>query len=148
LRGHTDVVRDVAISPDGTQLVSGGYDNVVRLWDVATRGARELGGNQVGVKEVAWSPDGKLVASAGVDTTVRVWSSQTGAPVRVLRGHSAAAKSVAFSPDSQVLASASDDDTVRWWELGAPPPPEEVAELPAWLEAATNLTLPGTDTPR
>lgn len=34
LEGHSDAVRSVAFSPDGTRLVSGSYDNMIRVWDV------------------------------------------------------------------------------------------------------------------
>jgi len=33
LHGHTDYVRAVAFSPDGTRLVSGSGDFTVRVWD-------------------------------------------------------------------------------------------------------------------
>jgi WD40 repeat protein len=32
LTGHTDAVSSVAFSPDGQRLLSGSYDNTVRLW--------------------------------------------------------------------------------------------------------------------
>jgi hypothetical protein len=34
--GHTDSVRSVAFSPDGTLLVSGSEDGTIKLWDVST----------------------------------------------------------------------------------------------------------------
>ncbi|WP_224312118.1 WD40 repeat domain-containing protein, partial [Trichormus variabilis] len=35
-RGHEDLVRSVAFSPDGERIVSGSYDETIRIWDAAT----------------------------------------------------------------------------------------------------------------
>ena len=32
--GHSDDVRSVAFSPDGTKVVSGSEDNTVKIWNV------------------------------------------------------------------------------------------------------------------
>ena len=40
--GHLDDVLAVAISPDGSRLVSGGADSAVRLWDVSTGRCMEV----------------------------------------------------------------------------------------------------------
>jgi WD40 repeat protein len=32
--GHTDLIRSVAISPDGRTIVSGSRDNTIRVWAV------------------------------------------------------------------------------------------------------------------
>ena len=36
LAGHSKNVRSVAISADGKRVVSGSYDNTVKIWDVDT----------------------------------------------------------------------------------------------------------------
>jgi WD40 repeat protein len=36
LTGHSGEVRSVAISRDGKWVVSGSYDRLVKIWDVAT----------------------------------------------------------------------------------------------------------------
>jgi len=39
-KGHRDGVNDLAFSPDGKTLASGGNDNVIYLWDLTISGAR------------------------------------------------------------------------------------------------------------
>jgi WD40 repeat protein len=59
LQGHTNPVRSVAFSPDGTQIVSGSYDCTVRVWD-AQMGCTVAGpfaGHNNTVTSVAFSAD-------------------------------------------------------------------------------------------
>jgi len=34
--GHTGVVTSVAFSPDGKKIISGSWDNTIKLWDIAS----------------------------------------------------------------------------------------------------------------
>lgn len=62
LEGHTDYVYSVAFSPDGKQIVSGSWDNTVRLWDAATGAVLQiLEGHTSYVNSVAFSPDGNML---------------------------------------------------------------------------------------
>ena len=74
LTGHTDFVRSVAYSPDGTLVASGSGDNSVILWDAVTGGIVQiLTGHARMVRSVAFSPDGRMLASASEDRTIILW---------------------------------------------------------------------------
>jgi WD40 repeat protein len=72
LRGHTDLVMDVAFSPDGTQLASVSYDRTIRIWELATGRHRVLRGHLHAVDRVAWRSPTEVV-TASYDGTLRLW---------------------------------------------------------------------------
>ena len=118
LKGHSDLVGEMAFSPDGSRLVSGSSDHTLRLWDVRS-GAHlaTLEGHEHSVKYVGFSPDGSRLVSAFGDSTLRLWDGVSGVHIATLRGHFYPADCVAFSPDGSRLASGgSKDPTLRLWD--------------------------------
>jgi WD40 repeat protein/tetratricopeptide (TPR) repeat protein len=73
LQGQQGVVGAVALSPDGRHALTGGKDQVVRLWDVATGEClRTFEGHNSEVTCLRFSPDGTFALSGGF-REVRVW---------------------------------------------------------------------------
>lgn len=70
------LIYQVAFSPDGKRLVSGGANvNYLRLWDLPSSGrSRVLIGHQATVVSLAFSSDGTQLASGGGtgDGTIRL----------------------------------------------------------------------------
>src|SRR5262249_54346093 len=108
---------NVAFSPDGRRLATGGEGNTVKIRDVETGEVlKTLPGHSGDVYTVAFSPNGRWVASGGEDSTVKVWDSQTGTLVPTFRGHTGLVSSLAFIDDTR-LVSGSRDKTVKVWDL-------------------------------
>ncbi|KAJ5253778.1 WD40 repeat-like protein [Penicillium chrysogenum] len=117
LEGHSNSVLSVAFSPDGQRIVSGSYDNTIKLWDAQTGSElRTLEGHSFSVFSVAFSPDGQSIVSGSYDNTIKLWDAQTGSELRTLEGSSNSVLSVAFSPDGQRIVSGSYDDTIKLWD--------------------------------
>ena len=107
----------VACSRDGSTIVTGGSEMVVKLWDARTRKLkRSLKGHKMSIRKVAVSPDGKLVGSASADWTVKVWNIESGQLMFSVIGHRNGVNSVTFSPDGKMLASCGWDGFLRFWD--------------------------------
>ncbi|NER34161.1 MAG: protein kinase [Oscillatoria sp. SIO1A7] len=118
LTGHPESVNSVAISPDGQALISGSWDNTIKIWNLKTGKLQNtLTGHTTNVNSVAISPDGKTLVSGSWDNTIKTWNLETVTPQSTLAGHTGTVWSVAISPDGQTLVSGSWDKTIKIWNL-------------------------------
>lgn len=116
LSGHASVTADVAVSADGTRIVSGSNDWTARLWD-AQSGAflRSFEGHTAAVSAVAITSDGGLVATGtlGSDRRLRLWNAETGA---VLASYDVDVGTgpgrIEFTPDDRTILCLRNDGTV------------------------------------
>jgi WD40 repeat protein len=108
---------ELALSPDGKLLATGGAGGATRVWD-ATTGHElfRLNDPTITTYGITFSKDGKRIATGDSDAA-RVWDASTGAMLLTLKGHSDEVWGVAFSPDGKRLATASLDSTARVWDL-------------------------------
>jgi WD40 repeat protein len=119
LKMYSAEVLCVALSQDGSLLVTGAEDKTIRLWDLNMGGTPRglLKGHKQPVTCMALSADGRHLLSGSDDKTVRVWDIKTRKLLHTFTGHTDRINSVAISGDGRFGVSGSEDQTVRVWRL-------------------------------
>jgi WD40 repeat protein len=128
-------VKDCAVSPDGTWIVSGAEtpkNYTLTIWDVATGSERAtLNGHTNRVEGCAVSPDGTWIVSASADHTLKIWDAASGSERATLTDTDEVG-GCAVSPDGTWIVSVG--DTVKIWDV-ASGSERAVLVLPGWATA-------------
>lgn len=118
LAGHTNGVTDVVYTADGSRLVTGDRDGLVKIWDTNS-GAElhTLSGHTADIAKFTFNADDTLLATASADSTARVWDLETGEELLILSDHIEWVTGIDFSPDGSRLATGDDGGQIRIWDL-------------------------------
>jgi len=114
LHGHTNTVRSLLFSRDGTELYTGSVDGTVKVFDVSSKGSTNILNHTNWTDEVSFSPDGRLLAVAHFKgRTAVLWDVASQQRVGNVGEHLGACRGVKFSPDGKVIATAGNDGSVQ-----------------------------------
>ena len=114
--GHVDAVLSAHFAPVGKQIISGGKDGMLLLWDADTgQMIRKFTQHPQEIRSAVFAPAGDQIASAS-GFTVRLYDVR-GQEIRRFSGHSGTIKCLAFSPDGKRLVTGSDDKSIRIWDV-------------------------------
>jgi WD40 repeat protein len=125
LLGHKARVMNVAVSPDGKTLASGGDDVTIRFWDVASgkqQNTIKVADEAEWIGSLAFSSDGKMLVSGGSGSganTVKLWDVGTRKGVTLQEEGQCMLPVAVFSPDSKTVASAStflNETPLTFWD--------------------------------
>ena len=116
MRGYPQVNWAVTFTQDDSALISGGQEQILRVWDWRKETCSEpFKKHLCYVQTVSHHPFESVIAS-GADSTVYVWDLKTQQLVNTLEGHSGRIWNVDFSKDGRYLASASFDYSAKLWD--------------------------------
>lgn len=128
LKGHTDTVTGLTLSPDGAYVLSNSMDNTLRIWDVrpfvtSDRCIKVFTGHQHNFEKnllrCAWSADSNRVSCGSSDRYVYVWDVPSRRILYKLPGHNGGINDVDFHPTEPIILSASSDKTLFMGEVDA-----------------------------
>lgn len=117
LHGHTDSVTRVAISGDGSTIVSMAYKQTVKAWDARTGACHAtFQGNPDANCSWAVSRDGATIVLASGDNTLNLWDARTGFCRVAFQGHLGPVFAAAITGDGATVVSGSNDRTIKVWD--------------------------------
>lgn len=138
-------LKALAISPNGGQVVSAGFDGVIKVWDVEhSSQAAAFKAFLDPIFGLAYSADGRAIAAGGNNRMVGIWNTSNWERVDLLRGHINTVLCVAFSPDGRRLVSGAQDQLAMVWPSHANHLPEEMPHLlrgPEWIDRTPGIAF-------
>ena len=116
--GHAHIISSLTFTPDGKHLLSGSYDQTMKLWNVSTgKEIKTFKGHTDVIYSTSISANGELALSGCWDGSIKLWNTSSGKEIRTFKGHTDWVTQVSFSPDGKYVVSASKDGASRFWDI-------------------------------
>jgi len=116
LVGHKRMAAGIVFSNDSQQLVSGGTDSQIFLWDLQTGNIlRQFATHSGGIGKLQLSPDDTLLLGGSVSGTSSIWRVDSGEEIRRYKG--GFVTSPHFTPDGGQAVVGYRDGRVELWRI-------------------------------
>uniref|UniRef100_A0A914VXZ9 U5 small nuclear ribonucleoprotein 40 kDa protein n=1 Tax=Plectus sambesii TaxID=2011161 RepID=A0A914VXZ9_9BILA len=146
MRGHSDTVTGLSLSPDGSYVLSNSMDCSVKIWDIRPFGppnrcVKSFTGHQHNFEKASlrtaiivdllksylkrsqnllrcsWSPGSDRVTAGSSDRFVYVWDVASSRIVYKLPGHQGSVNETNFHPNEPILMSVGSDKRIYLGEI-------------------------------
>ncbi|MEG3435914.1 AAA-like domain-containing protein [Pannus brasiliensis CCIBt3594] len=117
-RADTNIIYDIALSPDGKKIASASR-GTVKIRDTADNSVQALTRDSFPIYGVSFSPDGRQIATISRDGTARNWDTRG----NLLAEYKIAGDivfAIAFRPDGREISIVSRDGRVITWPVESP----------------------------
>jgi WD40 repeat protein len=117
---ETNWIDNAIFNENASNVISGGHDNLVKIWDVATgKIIKSFAGHDDWVYDVCLSKDEKYIYSGSFDKTVKIWDVTSGKNIATLKDHTDGIVCLDLSKDGKYLASAGMDKNIVIWDIAS-----------------------------
>lgn len=110
-------ITSVAISPEGTRILTGAEAGKIRLWSAAGAGIEQYRIPAERVSAVTFSGDGRRFAAGGSNGVFAVWGAGSPAPIWEQKDPDGTFSFLALPADGRQLITASRSGKARRWDL-------------------------------
>ena len=118
IKSKNDEINTIDISSNGEQLVCGGDDGYIEIWNLNNyKLIHRMQSNSKETFAVAFSSDGKKVASGGAEEVIDVWNATSGEQIARLEGHQEEITNIAFIDFDRKLVSTAKDKQTKIWDV-------------------------------
>jgi len=121
LVGHSRDVLSVALSVDDRQIITGGLDRRIKIWNTRSECKHTVDKNEhtdaVSCVKFYHAAKPAICVTASWDKTIKVWDSMYMNLKHTFNGHKAQINTLDMVHNSSYLASGSRDGTVMVWDL-------------------------------
>lgn len=118
-KGHSNFCFSVKFSPQGNLLVSGSFDETVKVWDVRSgECVVTLPAHSDPVTGVDFNRDGTCIVSSSHDGLIRIWDVATGECLKTIYAEgNPPVTFVKYSPNGKYILSGMLDGKLRLWNV-------------------------------
>ena len=115
---HVSYVLDLCFTADSRTLISCGFDNRVRTWQVPDWTLDlDFEAHDKSVNNVILTPDERMLVTCSSDQTVKRWAWPGAAPLGTLQDRKQAVAAVRISPDGAWIGAAQYGGNVPLWTV-------------------------------
>jgi WD40 repeat protein len=118
LEGHQNTPINVAVSPNGRQVLSGSVDGVAILWDQENgEEIRRFKIADIEISGIRFHPNGRMAIVATFEPGLMLLDLSSGEVIRRFEGHQGLIPDMVISADGKTAYSTSFDGTLHKWDV-------------------------------